>query len=130
MQDDTPTPVETHQESFKTNGGRTYTLGVLCHLLTFCGYLVPFGNIIAPLVLWRLKRADDPFVDVCGKEALNFQLSITLYTTLCLITFLVGIGLLLLPIVMILNLIFTIIAAFKASEGQSYRYPLTLRLIK
>ena len=98
-------------------------------MLAFSGYLVPFGNIIGPLVIWLLNRAEDPFVDACGKEALNFQISITIYAVIAGILVLAFVGIVLLPIIMILSIVYTIIAAIKASEGQSYRYPLTIRFI-
>lgn len=109
----------------------SYTTGIFCHLLGFVSFLgIPFGNIIAPLVLWLLKRAEDPFVDVCGKEAVNFQITISLYFTLSAVLIYAKIGILLLPLVVIFQVIYTIVASIKASEGQCYRYPLTIRFIR
>ena len=54
----------------------------------------------------------------------------TIYAAICGLSILIGIGLVLLPIVMILNIVYTVIAAIKASEGRSYHYPLTIRLIQ
>lgn len=130
MAENVPAPQETHNEHPQPNSEKPYTMGILCHLLAFSGYLIPFGNMIGPLILWLLKRAEDSFVDACGKEALNFQISMTVYAALCVLSLIIGIGIVLLPIVMILNIVYTVIAAIKASEGQSYRYPLTIRLIQ
>jgi uncharacterized Tic20 family protein len=107
---------------------RTYE--VLCHLLglaLFSG--IPFANVVAPLCLWLWKRETQPGVEICGKEAVNFQLSMTVYTIVAGLSMFVLIGFLLLPIVLLLNLILTIIAALEASKGRFYRYPLTIRLI-
>ena len=123
--------METSIETPSKRQAPRYTTGVFCHLLGLTSYLgIPFGNIIAPLVLWLLKRAEDPFVDVCGKEAINFQTTISLYFTLSAILIFAKIGILLLPLVVIFHSIFTIIASIKASEGHHYRYPLTIRFIR
>ena len=57
-----------------------YTTGMLCHLLSLTLLIgVPLGNILGPLIIWLIKRDEDPFVDLCGKESLNFQISMTIY---------------------------------------------------
>ena len=123
--------METSIETPSKQQAPSYTAGILCHLLGLASFLgIPFGNIIAPLVLWLLKRADDPFVDVCGKEAVNFQITISLYFTLSVVLIFAKVGILLLPLVVILHVIYTIVASIKASEGQHYRYPLTIRFIR
>lgn len=55
------------------------TVASLIHLSTFSKYFIPFGNFIAPLILWTVNK-EKPFVNEHGKEAINFQLSILLYT--------------------------------------------------
>lgn len=130
MEEQPPESPQPEPRDGQPTQGNPYTLGILCHLLAFSGYLVPFGNIFGPLVLWLLKRAEDPFVEACGKEAINFQITMTIYAAICGLSILIGIGLILLPIVMILNIVYTVIAAIKASEGRSYHYPLTIRLIQ
>ena len=123
--------METSIETPSKRQAPRYTTGIYCPLLGLASYLgIPFGNIIAPLVLWLLKRADDPFVDVCGKEAVNFQITISLYFTWSVVLIFAKIGILLLPLVVILHVICTIVASIKASEGQHYRYPLTIRFIR
>ena len=76
-----------------------------------------------------IKRGDSPEIDAHGKEALNFQLSMLIYNIVAGVLCLVLIGFALLAVLHILNVVFVILAALKASEGQMYRYPLTLRLI-
>lgn len=104
--------------------------GMLCHLSGFAGYLVPFGNILGPLVVWLIKKDQYAFVDDQGKEALNFQISITIWTIVALILCFVIIGIPLLLAVLLFDVVMTIIAAMKANAGEYYRYPLTIRLIK
>ena len=107
------------------------TWGMLCHLLSLCQLLgMPFGNVLGPLVLWLVKRKEDPFVEVCGKESVNFQLSMTLYMVISFLLMFVFIGIFTLIAVMVMNIVYTIIAAIKASDGIAYRYPGTIRFIK
>lgn len=101
-----------------------------CHLSALAGFVVPaLGHIFGPLIVWLIKRADSPEIDAHGKEALNFQISMLIYNLVAGVLCLVLIGFVLLAILHILNVVFVIIAALKAGEGQMYRYPLTLRLI-
>ena len=123
--------METSIEKPSKQQAPSYTTGIFCHLLGLASYLgIPFGNIIAPLFLWLLKRTEDPFIDVCGKEALNFQITISLYFTMSAVLIFAKIGILLLPLVVIFHVIYTIVASIRASEGKCYRYPLTIRFIR
>ena len=54
----------------------------ITHLSGFAGWFFPFGNILAPLVLWSVKKNESSFIDEHGKAAVNFQLSIMLYVFL------------------------------------------------
>ncbi len=102
--------------------------GMFCHLGAFAGFIIPFGNIIAPLILWLLKREDSSFIDAQGKESLNFQVSFTIYAFVSLLLIFVYIGLIIFPILFFLFFILVIIAAIKAQDGVVYHYPLSIRL--
>ena len=104
--------------------------GMFAHLSALIGIIIPFGNLLGPLIIWQMKKAEMPFVDDQGKEALNFQIAVTIAMLICFVLMFVWIGMLLLPVVGIAALVFTIIGGIKANEGQAYRYPFTLRLIK
>ncbi len=105
--------------------------GMLCHLTALAGFVgIPFGNIIGPLVVWLLKKGDYPFVDGQGKESLNFQISVTIYGIVAALLIFVVIGIFLLIGLVIADLVLVIIASVKASSGESYHYPLTIRFIK
>lgn len=100
------------------------------HLSTLAGYLVvPLGNIIAPLVIWLIKKDTMPFVDDQAKEALNFQITLSIVAVIGVILTFVCVGWIVLAAVWIAGLVFSIVAAVKANEGVKYRYPFTLRLI-
>ena len=105
--------------------------GMLCHLTALAGFIgVPFGNIIGPLIVWLVKRQEIPFADEQGKESLNFQISLTLYSIVAALLIMVVVGIFLLIGLMIFGLVMVIIASVKSNNGESYRYPLTIRFIK
>lgn len=106
------------------------TQAMLCHLTGLLGGLIPPVNIIAPLVIWLLKKDQSQFVNDQGKEALNFQISTTVYFVIALVLMIVLIGILALPVVGLFWLIFGIIATIKSNEGVYYRYPFIFRLVK
>lgn len=136
------------------------TNAFLIHISAFAGFVFPFGQIITPLIAWQTLKDRSPFLDEQGKEAINFNLSYTLYafilsialiplffrsfftnfnsfnnfqlnldlstnnlfnimglSAISVILYLVGISLI-------------IIAALKAKEGESYKYPFTIKFIK
>ncbi|WP_277052405.1 DUF4870 domain-containing protein [Zestomonas thermotolerans] len=103
---------------------------MFCHFAAFFGLVFPFGNLIGPLIVWQLKKDLAPFVDAQGKEALNFQITVTLAILASFLLLLVVIGFLLLWAVPLIALVLTIIAGIKANEGQDYRYPFCWRLVK
>jgi len=102
-----------------------------CHLAALAGFLVPFGNIIGPLVIWLIKRNEMPMVDRHGKEALNFQITVSIAFLICVPLMFVLIGIPLMFVVGIGALILTIMAAVKVSGGNfEYKYPFAIRLLK
>lgn len=104
--------------------------GMLSHLIAFAGFIVPFGNIIGPLVIWLIKKDEYAFVDDQGKESLNFQISMTIYFIVSAILTVVIIGILLIIGLLIFDVIVVILATIKANGGEKYRYPLSIRIIK
>lgn len=106
------------------------SLAVVMQLLGFAGFVFPFGNIIAPLILWLVKRTESPLLDCTGKEVVNFQISFTIYAAIAGVLCFVLIGLLILPVIFILWIVFMVIAAVKTGNGEDYRYPATIRLLQ
>ena len=104
--------------------------GLFAHLSALVGLIIPFGNILGPLIIWQIKKAEMPFVDDQGKEAVNFNITVLIAVIVSGLLTLVLIGFVLLFAVGIAWLVLTIMAAMKANEGAAYRYPFTLRLIK
>jgi hypothetical protein len=111
-----------------TSSARNWAM--LCHLAALVTLGAPtLAHIIAPLIVWLIKRDEHPFIDEHGKESVNFQISITIYTLLLLPLLCVFIGIPLLVALWMTNIVLVIVAAVKASNGEVYRYPLTIRLI-
>lgn len=105
------------------------TWGILVHAAAFAGLLVPFGNILGPLVLWAIKRDDSEFVDANGKQAVNFQITWTVLVIVAALTVVIGIGVVILPLVAIVWLVLVVLAIVRTSENQVYEYPLTLEVL-
>jgi uncharacterized Tic20 family protein len=125
-----------------------YQRAFLLHLSAFFSFVFPFGGVIAPLVFWEMKKKESEFLNVNGKEAVNFNLSFLLYT------FILGTSILpfafrsvflemhhfdlfgmlsmgsLIAVLATIRFILIIVAAIKANNGEVYKYPLTIKFIK
>ncbi len=109
---------------------QTRTWNVLCHASALLGLFFHFlGHLLGPLIVWLMKRGDSSEIDAHGKESLNFQLSMLIYDVVAGILCFVIIGIPLLVILWIVNTVLVIIASIRASEGQFYRYPFTIRFL-
>ncbi len=133
-----PSPAEKEQRQW----------GMFCHLAALAVFIpiIPFGNIVGPLVVWLWKRHDIPGVNEHGKAALNFHLSITIY--MLILGLLVALPLFLMSLIFpplllglipvagvavllgLAQLILTIVAGLQANDGKHYRYPFTITLLK
>jgi uncharacterized Tic20 family protein len=81
-------------------------------------------------VIWLIKKEEFPLVADQGKEAVNFQITVLLIGIVGALLTLVFIGFLVLLALAIYWIVFTVIATMRANEGEAYRYPYALRLIK
>ena len=100
------------------------------HLSGLCS-AIGIPSFVGPLVCWLLKKDELAKVDLAGKEALNFQLSVLIVQVISIpLTLLMGIGFVTFFAAAIGGLVYTIIAAVAASNGEDYLYPLTFRMIK
>jgi len=99
-------------------------MAMLCHLLAI------FTSFVAPLIIWLIKKDEEPFVNQQGKEALNFQITVILAMFVASLLTILCIGVPLLFAIPVVDVVFCIIASVKASNGVAYRYPVSLRLIK
>ena len=104
--------------------------GMICHLMGLSGYVIPFGNIIGPLIIWAIKKDEYPFVDDQGKEAMNFQLTLTIVFLACFPLLFILICVPLMLALGIYALVAIVIAAIKANDGIRYRYPYSIKFLK
>jgi uncharacterized protein len=99
-------------------------LAVLAHLLGIV------SGFIGALVIWLSKKDQSVFIEEQAREALNFQITMLIgFVVAYMLTFIL-IGALLIPVLLITNLVFCILAAIAVSEGKYYKYPFALRLLK
>ena len=105
------------------------TWGVLAHAGGFAGLVVPFGNVLAPLVVWLAKKDESRFLDENGVRALNFQLTWSIILLVTALSVLIAVGVVLFPLAILAWLILTVLGTVKASEGEVYDYPLTIHFV-
>jgi len=121
---DTPAPA-----TAPTEGERTW--GMLAHLSALAGVVVPMvGLVLGPLVVWLSRRDQSQFVAEHAREALNFNITVVLAAIVCTALMVVFVGFILGSALFIAWLVLTLIAAIRASEGELYRYPFSLRLVR
>lgn len=100
------------------------TLGIVMHVLCLVGF-----PILGPLIVWLVKKDQSSYIDLQGRELLNFQLSFLLYGFLSFLLCFILIGIPLIIAVGVATVVLTIIGIVNASEGRIYRFPLTIRLL-
>ena len=100
------------------------------HLSLFAGHVVPFGGIIAPIVIWQIKKEEFPEIDEHGKNAVNWIISNFIYILVCIPLCFVLVGIPLLIALAVVNVVFPIMAALKANEGRLWDNPMAIRFLK
>jgi|LakMenE18May11ns_1017448.scaffolds.fasta_scaffold9625861_2 uncharacterized Tic20 family protein len=99
------------------------TLALLAHLSGL------FFSFLGPLLIWAIKKDESKFIREHSLEALNFQISVIIYFLAATFSMIILIGFLILPILIVLEIIFVVMACIAANKGEVYKYPFTLRLI-
>ena len=124
-------PAQEKNETANSTQKQERTWATFCHLSALVAFIgIPFGNILGPLVIWLIKKNEMPLVEQEGKAALNFQISMTIYTVVAFILCFVAIGFLLIFPIILVNVVLVVIAAIKTSNGEKYQYPCTIQIIK
>jgi len=129
-----PLPPEPALVSTPDSAERSWALAIhLSALLALLGGT----NVVGPLIIWLIKRPESPYLDEVGKRVLNFQLSWLIYfvagSLAAFVLSFVLIGFLLIPLIGIAAiawLVITIIGAIKESNGEPYKFPFTIALLK
>jgi len=103
---------------------------MILHLSQLLNLITVVGGLIVPILLWQLKKDEIEGMEAQGKEVVNFQLSLLVYSVIAFILAFVLIGFFIFGIIALLNIIFPIIYGLKANNGEPVSYPLTIRFIK
>ncbi|NBC12618.1 MAG: DUF4870 domain-containing protein [Gammaproteobacteria bacterium] len=109
---------------------RTREWAMFLHISQLLGFLVPLAGLIAPLLIWQLKKDELPELDPHGKVVMNWVLSALIYLLAASLLVLVVVGVPLLLALLVLAVVFPIIGGLKANAGELWRYPLSIELLK
>ena len=101
--------------------------GLLLHLSQFLGAVVPFAGLVVPIVIWQLKKDEYPVVDEHGRVVMNWILSMFIYLAAGILLTFILIGIPLLFALGLAALIFPIVGAVKANNGEVWPYPLSIK---
>jgi uncharacterized Tic20 family protein len=118
-------PVMTEAEREK----ETRQWALFLHLSLLAGHVVPVAGLVVPIVIWQVKKTDLPGIDVHGKIVVNWIISFIIYAAGCFALAFVLIGIPLLIALGIIGIIFPIIGGIKASNGELWKYPLSIPFI-
>lgn len=103
---------------------------VVTHLSQLLTCLTGFGGLLVPLILWGTQKDKVFAMDKQGKEIINFQLSIIIYSLICIpFILLLGLGVLGLIIIGLISIAFPIINAIRAKNNEVINYPLTIKFL-
>jgi len=108
----------------------TNTWAMILHLSMLSGLVVPLAGLVVPIVIYVLKKDSLPGLQPHGYVVFNWMISAIIYGIISLILIIVGIGFLLLAALGLVSLIFPIIGGVKASEGEVWPYPLSIKFFK
>ena len=109
---------------------QTRQWALFLHLSLLAGFVVPLGGLVLPIVIWQIKKAELPGIDVHGKIVVNWLISKFLYAVGCVILVLAIVGIPLLIALMVLMVVFPIVGAVKANDGKVWKYPLSIPFLK
>ena len=108
----------------------TRTLGMLLHLSVLLGYMLPIAGVLAPILIWQLKKGEMPELDDHGKMVVNFMISMLIYSLISFVLLFVFVGVLCYIALFIMGIVFPIIGGIKANHGELWKYPLVISIIK
>lgn len=103
---------------------------MLMHLTLALATIVPVIGIIAPVLMWQLRRTESAFIDDHGRETVNFHISILIYGVVSIALIFLCVGWVTLPAVYVLGIVGMILAAIAANNGEYFRYPMCIRFLR
>ena len=100
------------------------------HLSVFASYLIPILGIVVPIVIWQVKKDVYPSIDAHGRVVVNGIISFFIFLALCIpLIFLFLVGIPMMIVIGILAIVFPVIGGIKATNGEVWRYPLTINFL-
>jgi uncharacterized Tic20 family protein len=114
----------------ETQEKQTRQWAFLLHLSIWAGFVLPVAGLAVPIAIWQLKKSDLPGIDQHGKNAVNWIISKLIYFVICLVLCFVIIGIPLLIALGAVGVIFPLIAAIKANNGEVWKYPMAITFVK
>jgi uncharacterized Tic20 family protein len=105
-------------------------MGMFLHLSQLINLIIPLGGVIAPIVLWQMKKDEIPALDAHGKMIVNWFISSLIYCAVSFVLTIVLIGILGFIAVGLMGIIFPIVGGIKANNGELWEYPLTIKFLK
>lgn len=106
------------------------TYCMLLHLSQLSSFLIPGLGLVLPVLMWALNKDKNEQIDQHGKVTLNWLISAVIYGFVCFILWWLLIGALAFVLLAILNVIFAVMAAIRANDGELWPYPLSIRFFK
>ena len=108
---------------------QTRIWAMLLHFSLFLGYIVPIAGLIAPILIWQIKKHELPGIEVHGRNVVNFIISMLFYSVIAILLCFFVIGFALLPILGLIAIVFPIIGGIKANDGEAWSYPMMIKFI-
>jgi uncharacterized Tic20 family protein len=101
------------------------------HLSQLLGFTVlPLLGLVAPIIIWQIKKEQYPSIDVHGKAVVNWIISELIYGAIAFVLVFAVIGIPVLAILGMLGLVFPIIGGIKANNGELWHYPMSITIVK
>lgn len=105
-------------------------MGLFLHLSQLASLVVPVAGIVAPIVIWQTQKDKIPALDAHGKMVVNWMLSELIYGFVSVVLMFVLVGFLTMLAVVVMGIVFPIVGAVKANNGEFWEYPLTIKFLK
>lgn len=122
-----PTP---SNSEYKPWGMEENVFIMLMHLSQLTGFIIPFGGLILPIVMWATNKDQSENINKHGKVVLNWVISSTIYCVVAFMLIALAIGVPLLIGLCITSLVFIVIGAIKANNGELWPYPISIKFFK
>lgn len=103
---------------------------MIIHLSQLANFIVPMAGVVAPIVLWQMKKDESPIIDQHGKNVTNWLISCLIYAVICFVLVIVVIGAFMGIALAIVSIVFAILGGLKANNGEVWKYPMTIQFIK